>query len=162
MGSTSKGEPWLDDENVEHGQSPSGYFRMANEFARAAEIIQSNAETHMTTVVGANAAHATELALRAFLLSKMQWIEVRGISSRHDLERLWNEAAKRGLPIKPDAPRWCRMLNAAHSEPYLFRYPKTGTGVALPGEALKGLRELLDAVRDALHLDASGNAIEDS
>jgi hypothetical protein len=88
----------------------------------------------------------------------MKAVEVRKASSRHDLERLWTEAAKRNLPIDPVAPRWCKVLNAAHGNPYLFRYPKDNTGIVLPGEVLQELRQLLSVVAASLHLDASGNA----
>ena len=71
---------------------------------------------------------------------------------------MWTEAAKKDLPIDQIVPRWCKILNASHSIPYLFRYPKDGNGIVLPGEALQELRKLLSVVADALHLDASGNA----
>jgi hypothetical protein len=158
MGQANKGEPWLDDVFVEHSDSSSGYFRVALEFARGAELVHTHGAAPMPSVVGENAAHSTELALRAFLLSRMKPVQVKKISSRHNLEKLWTKAAQKNLAIDPIVPRWCKGLNAAHGDPYLFRYPKHGTGVVLPGEALQELRKLLGVVADALHLDASGNA----
>jgi hypothetical protein len=159
MSQVDRGEPWIDDTSVEHGGDSTGYFRVALEFAHGAELAHKHGAGTIPTVVGANAAHSTELALRAFLLSRMKAIQVRKVSSRHDLEKLWAEAAKRRLPIDPTAPRWCKVLNAAHGDPYLFRYPRDGTGITLPGEGLYELRQLLGIVATALHLDASGNAL---
>jgi hypothetical protein len=97
----------LDDVSVEHGESPAGYFRVALEFAPGAELIHAHGPTLMPVVIGENAAHSTELALRAFLLSKMPAVEVRGVSSRHDLEKVWIKAAEEGLPMDPAPPRRC-------------------------------------------------------
>jgi hypothetical protein len=158
MDRANRGVPLLDDVFVEHSDSPTGYFRVALEFARGAELVYAHGAADMPNVVGANAAHSAELALRAFLLSKMKPVTVKKISSRHNLEKMWTEAAKRNLPIDQIVPRWCKILNAAHGIPYLFRYPKDGAGVVLPGEALQELRQLLSVVGAALHLDESGNA----
>jgi hypothetical protein len=121
MGHVNRGEPFLDDIGVEHGNSPADYFRVALEFAGAGELAHVHGGLSMPCVLGENAAHSAELALRAFLLSKMGSVEVRGLSARHNLEKLSAAAARRGLPIDSVAPRWCKMLNEAHGEPYLFR-----------------------------------------
>jgi len=72
--------PWLDDVVVEHGESPAGFFRVALEFARGAELIYNHSLSLMPTVIGENTAHSAELALRAFLLSRMNSISVRKVS----------------------------------------------------------------------------------
>jgi hypothetical protein len=67
----------LDDVHVEHGGSSAGYFRVALEFAQAAELVHTHAAARMPVVIGANAGHSTELVLRAILLSKMRPIEAK-------------------------------------------------------------------------------------
>lgn len=149
----------LDDVVVEHGASPTGYFGVALEFAQSVELIWTPGLPVLVTVIGANMAHSVELALRAFLLSKMTLREVRGVSSRHDLERLWAEAVARGLPIEVAVPRWCHVLNAGRGDPYLYRYPQESTGTVVPGEGMEGLRDLLAKVAAALGLDGAGNVV---
>lgn len=149
----------LADVMVEHDASPTGYFRVALEFAKGAQLVWAYPPTVLVPVIGANMAQSAELALRAFLLSKMPTKEVRGVSSWHDLERLWTQAAARGLPIDAMVPRWCCVLNAGHGDPYLYRYPQEGTGAVIPGEGMEGLRDLLTKVAAALGLDDAGNEV---
>jgi hypothetical protein len=148
--------------SMSHGDSQTAYFRMALEFALGAELILAHSPVPMPAVVGENAAHSLELALRSFLLSKMTAVQAKSVSKRHDLEKLWTAAEKKGLPIDPVVPEWCKMLNAGHSDlarhaPYLFRYPKDNTGVVLSGDVVQQLRIVLTVVGDTLGLDQSGN-----
>lgn len=150
MDHTGSGHLLLDDASVDHEASPLGYLRVAAEFAHGAMLANGHSPTPLVIVAGANMAHSVELALRAFLLSKMSPIAVKRAGSRHDLEKLWVEAVAKGLQISPTIPRWCRILNAGHSDPYLFRYPKDNTGVTLPGEGLAEIQVLLDTVDAAI------------
>ena len=133
MDRARRGVPLLDDVLVvEHSDLSPGHFRLALEFASGAEIANANAPALMPNFVGANAAHSTELALRAFLLSKLQPRAVKRIGSRHNLERMWTEAAKRGLPIDANVPRWCKMLNAAHGIHIFFGTQKARPASLFP------------------------------
>jgi hypothetical protein len=69
----------------------------------------------------------------------------------HKLERLWTEAARRGLGISDQPADWCMLLNSVHTSPYPLRYPSPYNGFVLPARAkvaaeLKSLIAKVEAV----------------
>jgi len=92
--------------------------------------------------------HATELALKAFLLAH-GWTEqqIRAQGVRHDVTKLLTEAVALGLKIGPLAHHELELLSQAHEE-FWHRYPKqTADPVFIIDHFEPYVVELLKAVR---------------
>lgn len=79
------------------------------------------------------AAQALECLLKAYLVEK--GINVDILKKRpygHDLRKLWEEAADKGLGVSRQPPDWCLILNQTHNEPYHLRYPIGVNGFSVP------------------------------
>ncbi len=95
--------------------------------------------------------HATELALKAFLLAH-GWTEqqMKGRPFGHNISNLLAEAIKLGLNIGPLALSEIDRLSQAHEE-FWHRYPKqTGDPVFIIDDFEKYIVELLTAVALAI------------
>ena len=95
--------------------------------------------------------HATELALKAFLLAH-GWTEqqMKGRPFGHNISNLLAEAIKLGLNIGPLALSEIDRLSQAHEE-FWHRYPKqTGDPVFVIDDFEKYIVELLTAVALAI------------
>jgi hypothetical protein len=95
--------------------------------------------------------HATELALKAFLLAH-GWSDqqIRDIVFRHDISNLMAEAIRLGLNIRPAVRSDIDLLSEAHKE-FWPRYPKqTGSSVYIIDQFEKPFVELLTAVALAI------------
>jgi hypothetical protein len=95
--------------------------------------------------------HATELALRAFLLAHGKSDrQIRDRVLRHNISNLTAEAIRLGLKISPAARSDIDLLSEAHKE-FWPRYPKqTGGPVYIIDQFEKPVVELLTAVKRAL------------
>lgn len=95
--------------------------------------------------------HATELALKAFLLAH-GWTDqqIRDVVFRHNISNLMTEAIRLGLKISAPARADIDLLSEAHKE-FWARYPKqTGDSVFIIDQFEKPVVELLTAVRLAV------------
>ena len=82
------------------------------------------------------AAQSLECALKAYLAHDgKSEITLSRRPYGHDLERLWLEASRTGLPIQSTPPEWCTTLTSGHSYPYRFRYPLKLNGYTMPALA---------------------------
>jgi hypothetical protein len=95
--------------------------------------------------------HATELALRAFLLAHGKSDQqLRKFILRHNISNLLAEAIRLGLKISPAARADIDLLSEAHKE-FWPRYPKqTGGSVYIIDQFEKPVVELLTAVKRAI------------
>ena len=78
-------------------------------------------------------AQSLECVLKAYLVK--QGITVEKLSIKpysHDLNKLWEETAARGLKVSAQPPSWCRTLNQTHGFPYILRYPMKINGFSIP------------------------------
>jgi hypothetical protein len=97
--------------------------------------------------------HATELALKAFLLAH-GWSDqqIRDIAFRHNISSLMAEAIQLGLNISAAARSDIDLLSEAHKE-FWPRYPKqTGCPVYVVDQFEKPFVELLTAVAFAIRV----------
>ncbi len=96
-------------------------------------------------------AHVLECLLKAFLAREgMPDSELRNHSIRHDLAKLWSEAAARGLCINASPPDWVMCLSHLHSPPSYFLRYSTGVHAIVSPAAQPMVSELeiiLEAVR---------------
>jgi hypothetical protein len=130
--------------------SPTSYLSGALEYKTAVDLISAAPPSSMPIEpLGFLAAHCAELVLKALLLQS-------GVSASdlrreigHDLNRLWQIALERGVPLEEPVPFWCEVLALAHDKPYTFRYPREHWGVAIPepDQLRSGLDRLLEAAR---------------
>jgi hypothetical protein len=99
-----------------------------------------------------------ECSLKAFLSKAGVTQEDLRNKFRHNLSKLWAEAADQGLPIG-DMPQWAETLNSLHyrtsldDPPYPVRYPE-GLNVLVLTDAQQtetALRNLIDTVRKGMN-----------
>jgi len=105
--------------------------------------------------IGLVASHGLELALKAFLLQAGRTPDELRRRFGHDLDKLWSEAVRGGLPVERDPPYWLAVLSFMHDGPrYLYRYPTEGVASAIPaadtlGETLRNVFSVVEtAVRE--------------
>src|SRR5262245_10855037 len=90
----------------------------AKELGLALPILKGNREGVPLRAYALLTAHAVELCLKAFLLSR-GWSPERAKSLGHDLASAWKAAAGEGLRIPVAVPYWCELLDSIHSYPYV-------------------------------------------
>lgn len=126
---------------------PSGYLARAKSFAVAARLLHQHQTSDFTPYLFC-VGHATEVALKGFLV-------LRGINEStfpknpgHDLVKAWKLALSHGAPIASDPPQWCELVNKQHSAPYDARYPKANLLMGLPDPlvALHGIDGLVASI----------------
>jgi len=95
------------------------------------------------------AAHALECALKAYLSRDGVDSALREPALRHNLERLWREAAANGLKIASTPPEWVVCLSGLHDRPYYLRYSTGVHGIVSPGiePMTTDLSNLVETVR---------------
>jgi hypothetical protein len=100
------------------------------------------------------AGHAAECGLKAFLAKVgIDEAQLSRAPFGHDVIRLWEEAASRGLAIATSPlPDWVTQLARVYSAPYVARYPMGVHGLVLPNStALSvGVEQLVNQVRAAV------------
>ena len=119
----------------------------AKELGLALPILKSNREGVPLRAYALLTAHAVELCLKAFLLSR-GWSQARAKGLGHDLTSAWKAAAAEGLGIAPAIPYWCELLDSIHSYPYVGRYPPVNSGLVSAGfeELYSNLQEIINLV----------------
>jgi hypothetical protein len=133
-----------------HGASSTSYFRGAQDFYRAVEILDPGTNP---AAFGFDAAQCLELTLKAYLLHL-------GVGEKdlrnptlfgHDLMKAWVNCVAAGLALAAAMPDWAIKLNGGHQTPFLFRYAQDNTGIVLAPKSvvLAGLRDVLAEVQAA-------------
>lgn len=106
-------------------------YQGATHYARAALVLCPDYGS--IVIMAQIGAHAVELGLKAFLLSKgmteAEFTSRDGIG--HDLERAWAECVRRG--IQTPCPPWLSFINMQFGAPFIYRYWREGIGWGLPG-----------------------------
>jgi hypothetical protein len=104
------------------------------EYQRALSIL-SESQAPPITVMGLLAAHAIELAFKAYLvacgMTENDFIGRGQIG--HDLERALRECEQRDFRFNRERT-WLGLLNIQHNNPYLYRYGRDGWGQSIPGD----------------------------
>jgi hypothetical protein len=134
-----------------------GYMASARGLLPSVQLLASTAEhSRALSLVGG---FLLESALKAFLSQN----DVKDLSNKpfgHDLENLWEEAVKCGLPLDPPLPpEWCLVLNCLHFKNkkedgprYALRYQRELHGLSFPvtTDMHVGLKSVVAAVEHAL------------
>ena len=97
------------------------------------------------------AAHVLECLLKAILSKRgMSEKDLKDKVRRHNLARLWQDAAAGGPPFTTAIPAWVDRLNGLHDRPFFLRYPTTVHGLVLPAtpSMVEELAALLPQVRE--------------
>jgi hypothetical protein len=92
--------------------------------------------------------HSIELALKAYLAMYGATPEKLKNNFRHKLDKLVDEAAKKGLPLTATTQETIKLLNKAHTG-YRHRYPGEGP-VYVIEQFIPTARELLTTVSNAI------------
>jgi hypothetical protein len=125
--------------------SASSFLAHCGEYLRALNLLSAAAAPPIL-VMGALAAHALELALKAYLMaagmSEDDFIGKGKIG--HDLERALAECELRGFKYSRERT-WLSLLNIQHNNPYLYRYGRDGWGQSIPGDP-RSLCSFVDTV----------------
>lgn len=141
-------ETTLDDFTASHGESAHSYFEGARQFYQAV-----NRLTDLAAPRAVVAAQCLELTLKAFLLQKGMTAEdfKRRGGIGHNLAEAWAACIERGLDLPAELPLWARHLHACHGPPFLFRYARENSGIAMPPlqTLLEGLQSVMDTVARA-------------
>ncbi len=126
---------------------PHGYVARAKIFACAARVLSEHHKTDFTPYLFC-LGHATEVALKGFLVLKGVKERTFPRNPGHDLVKGWHQAVALGAPIPPNPPQWCELVNVPHSAPYDARYPRANLLMGLPDRviALKGIDDLVAAL----------------
>ncbi|HTU64714.1 MAG TPA: hypothetical protein VMF52_02085 [Steroidobacteraceae bacterium] len=133
-----------------NGASSTSYFRGAQDFYRAVEILEPGSNP---AAFGFDAAQCLELTLKSYLLHI-------GVSEKdlrnptllgHDLNQVWSKCVAAGLGITAAMPGWATKLNGGHQAPFLFRYAQDNTGIVLAPKSvvIAGLSEVMAKVQAA-------------
>jgi hypothetical protein len=126
---------------------PQGYVARAKSFATAARLLHEHQKSDFTPYLFC-VGHATEVALKGFLMLKGIKEITFPRNPGHDLVKAWRLAVSLGAPIAADPPQWCELINVLHSAPYDARYPRTNLLMGLPDPivALNGIDGLLGSI----------------
>jgi hypothetical protein len=125
----------------------------ARELAAAIATLAQYAHESWAHARALLAAHCVELSLKSFLLSR-GWSEDQLLKKlRHNLAKAWSAARAAGLPLDPEPPYWCQLLQTVHDSPYFGGYPPANTIVVTPNAAELTIRipELISLVEAAGH-----------
>lgn len=136
-------------------------YRGSLNFFKAADIIVSSDEACPPDSFGFLVSHGLELALKAYLIKCGLDEDMLKDEVGHSLVKAWNRCVALGLPLDKRVPRWCDLLDRAHSRPYLFRYARanTGTVTSPQSELHSGLDNVLNVVGAELGMDRDGNFV---
>jgi len=131
-----------------HDVSPTSLFRTAQDFLKAAEILDPVVASGPFGLVSAQ---CLELALKAYLMACGMAEEDLKNKISHDLSKAWSRSVEVGLEIVAEIPDWAKHLDAGHEYPYIFRYGRANTGIVLASKdtILDGLSGILAAVQEA-------------
>ena len=135
-----RGKTW----DISH---PHGYVARAKSFATAARILSEHHRSDFTPYLFC-IGHATEVALKGFLVLKGVEESTFPRNPGHDLVKGWRLAVALGAPINANPPQWCDLVNVPHSAPYDSRYPRANLLMGLPNPtvALKGIDDLVAVI----------------
>jgi hypothetical protein len=127
--------------------SPSSLLAVARELSAAVSTLALHAQQGSARARALLAAHSVELSLKSFLLSR-GWSEDQVHRLGHNLLKAWSAARAAGLPLDPEPPYWCQLLQTVHDSPYFGRYPPANSGLVTPNAAELSLRieELISLV----------------
>jgi len=137
--------------------SISLYRGSLNYFTASDIIINSNVKCPSDSF-GFLISHSLELSLKAYLLStNIDETKIKKIG--HSLIKAWNKCFQNGLGIEKEVPQWVVLLDAGHSNDFLFRYSKTNTGIVTASKEVQhhSLSNIIDIVGENLNLDRNGN-----
>ena len=131
------------------GSPGAGLLAGARECSRAVSVL-----AHHSAGVGAIAilaAHAVELALKAFL-RQGGWSDDQLRPMGHNLLDTWSAADEAGLALGA-VPSWVKILDRIHHQPFAGRYPTAHGEVATPHPSQLGfhLTELIEKVARTWH-----------
>ena len=143
-----------------HEPTDISLYRGALNYFAAIKIIHHSGERCPSDAFGFLASHSLELALKSFLLNKgLAQKELKKIG--HDLVKSWDHSVKLGLPIDSTVPKWCELLNNAHSKQFLFRYSETNTGLVTPNKQhlFINLEKIVTIAGNEIGLDSHGNFV---
>ena len=147
-------------DTMNHDITDVSLYRGSLNFFKATNIVFKSGESCPADAFGFLVSHSLELALKAYLLKKgMGEANLKSIG--HSLVKAWSKSVGYGLPLVTPVPRWCELLDSAHSSPFLFRYARTNTGIVTPAqqESHSGLNKVLDIVGNEMGLDRNGNFV---
>jgi hypothetical protein len=129
----------------------------AGEFTLAYSILKLQTSIDISTPLWPRyflLSHSIELSLKAFLAIHGKTAEQLQKEFGHKLNKLLEEATKRGFVITPSARKDIARLEKAHNK-HWARYPKEDSGPIVPIEEFeKTALELLKQVRNARLLAA--------
>lgn len=125
----------LEEIAIKHPSPSQGYLAAARYFFAGVRTL-SQGGPDVALACTFLAAQALECALKAYLSNgfytkkELKRLKERGI--RHNLVKLWRDAADKGLAVSLQPPVWCVILNKTHDEPYYLRYPIGANGLGIP------------------------------
>lgn len=134
--------------------STNSLLSHAYEYLRGLRILAAAGSSPPITVMGMLAAHALELTLKGYLVSKGM-VEGDFIGPNkigHNLEAALQECEKRGLKLTVEKT-WMNLLDIQHNKPFLYRYGRDGWGQSIPGDPVsltdyveRVMRQVCDAL----------------
>jgi hypothetical protein len=130
---------------------PHTYLGVAQSLAPGVEVLAGSAQGAAIPLC-LLAAHQAECILKAYLSRTGNDARLKHQDIRHNLVKLWLEAANQGLNIASTPPGWLVRLGELHDKPYYLRYSTGVHGLVSPSpkELSLGLRDLLAKVEKSL------------
>jgi hypothetical protein len=130
---------------------PQGYLALAKDLANGLVPLES-AGISGATALAFLGAQAVETALKAYLLSRGRTEEeLKHPDIRHDIERLWVEARREGLPIAEAPSGFIAHFAAMHKKPFPLRYAhKSAIRLIVAGPASAEVLQLLSTIESAM------------
>lgn len=130
---------------------PHTYLGVAQSLAPGVEVLADSAQG-VAIPLCLLAAHQAECILKAYLSRSGDDAPLKHQDIRHNLVKLWLEAASQGLAISSAPPDWLVRLGELHDKPYYLRYSTGVHGIVSPNpkEISLGLRDLLATVERSL------------
>ena len=133
--------------------SAQSFLIAAQEFYSAVEVLVAENSGKTARAWALLSAQTLEGLLKAYLsytgMTEKQLRDKENFG--HNLEKLWDESATKGLNIPAAPPQWCKTLNSEYHKPY-YRYPMGLNGMSLPAPIpmMLELKEILDKVKVAI------------
>ena len=148
---TGSGNIVAGDATMNHDVSATSLFHSAEEFFTAVDFMSARMSA---APFGFAAAQCLELALKAYLMKNAGMTEEALIKKvGHDIAKAWSLCVSAGLGLDASVPDWVEPLARGHERPYVFRYGRDNTGIALSPIHIKvGLVGVLKAVQAATGL----------
>jgi hypothetical protein len=127
---------------------PFTYLGVAESLMPGIEVLAAS-EGQIAYAAALLTSHALECLLKAAPSKDGSDRQVKKENLRHNLEGLWHESRRCGLPVDAAPPTWVLTLSKLHASPYHLRYSVGVHGVVLPAVApmVADLRELMRQVR---------------